>query len=547
MSNQAQTLSSSNILEAIQAFLNSPPVGTSESIIEIFNDMVSGNEAMLPPQVFYEAVEQSSIAISITDSMANILYTNNAFERVTGYCRDEILGKNESILSNKTTPHIVYETLWGRIRQQKPWSGTLVNCRKDGTRYLADLTIAPVLNSKHETEYYLGIHRDVTDVHKLEQQVINQKSLIESVVDSAPVIIALLDQSRDVILDNMEYKKLSADLGDTEPAGEFIKALKDNMGADFEKAWESGEGFQNKEISFDPGGKGAPRCFLITGTWFKERDVSADAFFDARRETYILLVANEITSLKRQQEETRMNSLRALMAEEELTQSIREALAGSVYQMQGPINLISAAMSMLQRRNEEGKGKEDTAMLNALQQAITAGQDAMNTLQSCIPKPIEEPFDLVNLNRILREVIGVSTERLLKNGIVVEWMPEPLLPSILGKERRIRSMFKQLVDNAIDSMSESVKDEGVLKIKTWSEDSNLIVTVEDNGKGIPEEIRIKVFEPFFTTKNNMDGRAGMGLSMVCDVVNEHSGSINIDPDYINGCRLIVHFPVQPQH
>jgi len=539
-----QTIASENIVEAIEAFLKSPPVGTSSSIIETFSDMVNKGESLLPSRVFFEAVEQSSIAISITDINANILYTNDAFERVTGYKSDEIIGKNQAIFSNKTTPRIVYETLWGRIQQQKPWSGTLVNRRKDGARYIADLTIAPVVNSKDETSYYLGIHRDVTDVHQLEQQVLNQKSLIESVVDSVPLIVALMDKSGKVILDNMEYKKLAADMNGKEPATEFVSVLKEILGQDFDTAWNAKEGFENKEVSFDPGGKGQLRCFQCSGTWINEVDVSVENFFEPKKELYLLLTIDEITSLKRQQEEVRMNALRALMAEEELTQSVREALAGSVYQLQGPINLISAAMSMFERKSTGVNDAENTALINALQQAITAGQDAMNTLQSCIPTTIEEPYEFVNLNLIVREVLSITTERLLKAGIIVEWTPAPILPSILGKERRIRAMLKQLFDNAIDSIIHSSHGDGVLKITTTASDTNLVVTVQDNGEGIDDSIKVKIFEPFFTTKHTMGGRAGMGLSMVRDVVNEHSGTIQIDPGFVDGCRIIVELPLQ---
>ena len=58
----------------------------------------------LPGEAFRMAVDQADLAISITDPKANILFANEAFVRVTGYSREEIVGKNESTLSNKTTP-----------------------------------------------------------------------------------------------------------------------------------------------------------------------------------------------------------------------------------------------------------------------------------------------------------------------------------------------------------------------------------------------------------------------------------------------------------
>ncbi len=102
----------------------------------------------VPPHLFRQAVEQAALAISITDAHANILYANGAFQRITGYEQDEIVGHNESILSYHVTPKLVYETLWAQIQRQRPWNGLLVNKRKDGNRYLADVTITPVVGEK---------------------------------------------------------------------------------------------------------------------------------------------------------------------------------------------------------------------------------------------------------------------------------------------------------------------------------------------------------------------------------------------------------------
>ena len=80
-----------------------------------------------------------------------------------------------------------------------------------------------------QTTHYLGMHRDVTEVHRLERQVQNQKALIESVVDAAQVAIVLLDENERVLLDNQEYKKLIGDLGQ-EPAAILLATLRAHMG-----------------------------------------------------------------------------------------------------------------------------------------------------------------------------------------------------------------------------------------------------------------------------------------------------------------------------
>ncbi len=527
--------------KALEDFLANPQQGVPDGLLAAVSEITDTGGDIIPPHLFYEAVEQSQIAISITDLKANILYANPAFARVTGYTLQDTLGKNESILSDKVTPPIVYKTLWGRLLQQKPWSGVLVNRRKDGARYLAELTIAPVLNNAGKTSHYLGIHRDVTEMHRLEQEVKNQKALIESVVDSAPVVIALLDRNGRVVLDNQAYKVLATDMHG-EPAAVFLAALKRSMGGNFKWAWDEGKGFTDEEVSFDPGGDKAPRWFSCSGTWFRERDSSADSFFESRKEIYLLLAANEVTELKRQQEAVRLSAMRALLAEEELVQSTRETLAGAIFQLQGPLNLIAAAAGMLERRSSG-----DDPLLKVLQEALSTGERAMATLHDSMPEEPDEPLVPVNLNQLLREVLSMSTDRLLARGVVVDWQPEPVLPSIIGRELRLRGMFKQLVDNALEAMDERNRERRELRVATAQSSSQQIeVAIEDTGPGVAEELRLKIFEPFFTTKGKAGKRAGMGLPMVQEVVNAHAGTVAIEGTEGEGCRVVVQLPIDPR-
>lgn len=523
-------------------FLASPPEGMPAAIIEALGDAVPAGCDFLPPRLFREVVEQSSVAISITDPEANILYANPQFSRVTGYGLDEVIGKNESILSARTTPAIVYQTMWGRLLQQKPWSGVLVNRRKNGEHYLAELTITPVLNAAGQTTHYLGMHRDVTELHRLEQQVHNQKALIESVVDAAPVVVALLDDAGRVVLDNMAYKALKADMQGKEPAALFMTKLRESVGDVLERARPDATLFTGHEICFDPGGGRPVRWFACSGTWFQERDPSADNFFAARKQIYLLLVANEVTRQKHEQEQTRMNALRALMAEEELGQGMREILAAAMFRLQAPLNMISAAICMLKRR--VNPTEEGSALLGVLQQALDEGHLALKTLGDSMPEMPDEPLGSVNVNQLLREVLVLCTDRMLALGVVVDWKPAPVLPALLGCENRLRSLFKQLVDNAIDAMSEARSKLRELRIRTAASDDAVQVTIEDTGPGIPEALRLKVFEPFFTTKRAAMHRAGMGLPMVQEIVNEHAGTVEIDPGYTEGCRFRVQLPIR---
>lgn len=494
----------------------------------------------LPPWLYFEAAQQSAIAISITDVKANILYVNPAFSRVTGYNSAEILGKNESLLSDKVTPPLVYETMWGRLLQKKSWNGVLVNRRKDGQRYLADLTIAPVTNVDGEITHYLGIHRDVTEFYRMQQELENQKSLIESVVDSAPVIISLLDTSGKSVITNRAYKNLTEEMPGKEPALECLQNMRESIGDDFDRQMKNG-GISGYELCFYMEGKSEPRWFSCSVIPFQEKDASADNFFSARKQDYLLLLASDITQLKRQQEDVQTSAMKALIAEKELVQSVRETVAGAIFQLQVPLNLITAAESMLDRRSSTAN---DDPLMNVLQQAMAAGTEAMDTLRGSMPGESEEASKPVDVNQLLKEVLSVSTDRLLARGVVVDWRPTLLLPKLLGKEWQLRGMFKQLLDNALDAMDEKNISRRELAVTTSHSTPDLIqVVIEDSGSGIPDDLKVKVFEPFFSTKGSGGKRAGMGLVMVQQVLNEHSGSISIENPDKGGCRLVLEFPI----
>jgi len=496
------------------------------------------------PHVFQQTVDQADVAISITDDHANILYVNPAFTRVTGYAASEVIGRNESTLSNKTTPPKVYAAMWRKISNGEPWEGRLVNRRQDGTRYLADLTITPVRDAQGVTVNFLGMHRDITGLHELECRVRNQKALIESVVDAAPVLIALLDPQGKVVLDNHEYKKLMGDLGMSEPAelmlagsGVKLGGVDGGMPAE-DPARRSGDFvFHDREVRIEREGWHSPRWFSCSGITVREDDAAADSFFARQQVSYLLLVAKEITGLRMEQEKSRMAALQAVLAEENRITGLRESLSAAIYQIEGPINVIASAVAMLNRRNQ------NDPMSAALAEAVQAGQAALDNLRQEIPAAPREERSSLSLNEVLRDVLQLSTGALLSAGVTVQWQAEATLPALIGYPNRLRSMFKALIDNALEAMNTKGWRERELHVTTRTLSGGIEVLIDDSGPGIAPELRLRVFEPFFSTKKGGSRHLGTGLSSAQQVVVDHGGLIEVDTTQRKGCRIRVSFPI----
>ncbi len=489
-------------------------------------------------RLFVEAVEQAPIAISITDKKARILYANEEFCRVTGYEPNDVLGENESLLSDKSTPRQWYHNLWRTISSKKRWHGQLINRHKSGQRYLADLTIAPIVNVLGEITHYIGMHRDITASYEAEKKVINQKLLIESVINSSPIAMVVVDDNDRVILDNQLYKALVSDLGKGEPARYFLQLLRDEMAEAWLELQTNNRGFANREFRVETKGHQGVKWFSCAGNWFIENEVNADAFFANEQKKYLILTLTDITKQRHQMEALHLQTLKTLMAEDERVRSIRETLLGAIHQIQMPMNQIMAAEQILHHKRDE----KNTHLIDILQQIQQSGKEAVTTMQDCIPEIYHSAQIPVNLNQILHEVLLLDAQRLLSHNIEVQWRPLSDLPSILGSENRLRILFKQLIDNAIEAMIQSDCPDKQLSISTKIETDLLYVRIADSGNGIPCDKRSKIFEPFYTT-NKSSNTAGMGLVIAKEIVTQHHGLIDIDSEVEQGCCFQLSFPL----
>lgn len=526
---------------ALGEFLASPPKEVPAEVIEAFGRTVKTEDGVLPPRVFFEAVEQSSVAISITDTTAKILYANQAFEKLTGYKPEELVGKNQSILSYKVTPLNVYKELWAELMKQNAWNGVLVNRRKDGQRYLAELTVAPVIGADGQTSYYLALHRDVTEVHELEQKVRNQKVLIESMVNAAPVVMAMLNNDGKVLLDNHDYKKLMGDLRGQEPAELFLESLSDVIEHERKLAFDKRKGFLNREIAIKNHRGVETRWFDCSGVWVNEKNITADNYFSDTEECCLLLVANDITQQKRQQNQIKTNAMRALMAEQQLVHAMRETLSGAIFQLQAPLNMATAMVDIMERR--QGNDDETHPCQSALVSVIDSSKKVLKSLQQSLPRETREALAPVNINEVIKDVIDLSIQRLLENSILVDWDPETELPNITGHAYALRTMFKQLLDNAVDAIDEPGCTRREISIETRQIDNSVEVVLHDTGPGIAANKRHLIFEPFYSDWQQIKGRPGMGLTIAMEMVQKHQGSIEIDPHCHTGCTIRVRLPV----
>ena len=116
------------------------------------------------------AVNQSPALVEITDLHGNIEYVNPKFTEVTGYSKDEVLGRNPRFLKSGETSRQEYENLWRTITGGGEWRGLFHNKKKDGTQFWERAFISPIRDAAGTITHFLGIKEDITQQKSIEEQ-----------------------------------------------------------------------------------------------------------------------------------------------------------------------------------------------------------------------------------------------------------------------------------------------------------------------------------------------------------------------------------------
>jgi PAS domain S-box-containing protein len=133
-------------------------------------DVTDRKFAELERARLHAAIAQAAESVLITDAEQRILYVNPAFGQMTGYDREEVIGKTPALLKSGRHDSAFYEVMWKFLGRGEPWRGHFINKRSDGTLYECEATVSPVYDTAGQLVNYVAVARDVTREVQLEAQ-----------------------------------------------------------------------------------------------------------------------------------------------------------------------------------------------------------------------------------------------------------------------------------------------------------------------------------------------------------------------------------------
>lgn len=231
---------------------------------------------------------------------------------------------------------------------------------------------------------------------------------------------------------------------------------------------------------------------------------------------------------------------RRLMQADKLS-SIGLLAAGVAHEVNTPLAVISTYAQMLAKQvsGDETKSK----MLEKIAKQTFRASEIVNGLLN-FSRTSSTDFDELDLNKVVRETVGLVEHQLQKAGVEVRLHLDDALPTIKGNAGKMQQVFLNLMLNARDAMERG----GALTVRSWSEEGSAHVEVADTGSGIPPEHVTRIYDPFFTTKSARKG-TGLGLAVTYGIVREHGGSIEVKSSPGLGTRFLLDFPLvrKPVH
>jgi two-component system NtrC family sensor kinase len=225
--------------------------------------------------------------------------------------------------------------------------------------------------------------------------------------------------------------------------------------------------------------------------------------------------------------------------------AVGELVAGSAHELNNPMAVASSMMQSIGEVLKEDTPEElvqDRAMLLQNVQVglrdLNRAKDIVSSLLSLSDRT-RSYAEAVQINIVADDALRVLKGRYdeTKIRIVKEYGED--LPTVTGSFADLGQMAMHLVRNAV----EAINGEGTVTLRTSLEDGRVVFECQDTGAGIPPEIRGEIFKPFFKTKPPAEG-TGLGLYICREVVEKHSGTINVESEVGKGTTFRVRLPVK---
>lgn len=487
-----------------------------------------------PLPLFEQALAHLNDVVLITEAEPvdnpgpRIVFVNPAFERMTGFTAQEVLGQSPRLLQGPRTNRAELDRLRLALSRWESVQVSLTNYSKHGTPFDVEFDVVPIADARGWFTHWVSIQRDVT-----------ARTLCANIIEHADSVDAL---ATGVLQDLVEYTNASGGrISHRDDGASMWQSLAQVVRTADESLAST---TMTRDLSI------AGRHELGIRLWFADAPPpNALRLLESVSERASPAFAKLLAERDRDALEERLRQAQKLEA-------IGRLAGGIAHDFNNLLTIIVGNLELI--RDNVSLGVEAQHDMN---EVVRATDRARELIQHLLAFSRQRPLDL---RRIDVGAVVVETTALLRRalgaGVTIRAQYSEALPSVMGDAVLLEQALINLAVNARDAiMSVDASDGGAIAIDVslvdlterdvsgWerlSKGAHVSVTVTDDGPGMSADVRARAFDPFFTTKAVGAG-TGLGLSSVYGAIVQMGGAIRLEAAEPTGTIVRMLLPIAP--
>jgi len=490
--------------------------------------------------LYLKALDSANSGIIITDNNLPdnpIIYCNKAFEKITGYNHEEIIGHNCRFLQMKDRHQRERTILKKHIEEGKECKVEIRNYKKNGDLFWNELYISPVRDENGKITNFIGVQNDVTDRKKAEQELREEKASVEKKVsertqelqENEAFLLSIIQTVRESLLVlDPEFRVISVN-------SYFLKTFKVTEEETVGKVlYELG----NHQWDID-----SLRDLLIkilpTNNPVIDFEVDHDFPYIGRK--LMLLNAYRI-EFDGQYKDNILLAIEDITDKRDIDRRKDDFLSIASHELKTPLTTIKTLVQLLERMLEKGIDEKFKSTLHKVSVNIERLNNLINELldtskiHSGNIEINRKPFDI---NALIHETVDNSLYNISSSHrIEIKGSTNAIVE---GDEIKISQVLNNIVSNAVKYSPGTDK----IEILLGNVGNFVKVSVKDFGVGIDYDDKSKIFERFFRVKDVQQKFSGLGIGLYVsqEIIKMHGGTIWVESELGSGSVFSFTLPI----